>query len=1080
MGDRFLRFIYLWVTVTFLIAQPFRGYAQNLDVIVGIGTGTTNVTPINNYYRHSWTECIYKGTDIDESGTIYKIAWECATSNSFNMSTYNIYMGTTSHTYHMSDDDWMPMSALTLVYSGTNVTLPNNTGWYSVVLTTPFQYSQEDNLVIVVSKTAPNYSSTPKYYYTNRSGSVLYRRSDGNTSYADHPDTNSGTLSTNLANLRLYMYPMPCPSPQNVTISGITTTSASVTWDAGTTATAWEIGYGMSEEGAQANTTIVQTNSFQLSDLDPETEYYISVRALCDSGMTSYWRNRHFKTACSGTMISGGCFDLTNLSNPGITCYYGTFYNPYSHTGIVNSRHRVITNLSYDYNTDDMLPTIPDCKDYAICLGNDQTGAEAESIEINHLVDTTNADLLLLQYSVVMEDPGHSPEDQPRFTLEILNNAGQPIDTLCGYENFIASSGLGWNTSSSGVIWNEWTTVGMDISAYHGQHIKVRLTTRDCEQSGHFGYAYFLLDCGSRSMKSNFCGEDTVRTFMAPSGFRYEWFWESEPDSIISTSRSVTFTESHTDRIFCRVISLKKDSCYFVIYGTLAPRYPIAGFTANVNTCTRTCQFQNQSLVSADGITPNGYNEPCENALWDFGDGSTSNQLNPTHTYSAAGTYQVMLVSGLHNFDCTDTAYYTVHLPDPTHQVDTSGCSMLVINNQQYTSSGNYVQHLTSADGCDSIVDLHVTIYSPASTEVTVTACESYDWLGETFTQFGDYVRTLQTVHGCDSILTLHLTIGHSSVTDLYDTICGGSYQWNNMTYEETGDYTRHFETAEGCDSTVTLHLLVAHDTVTAFSEITCEPFVWNDITYSETGDYPQYFQTFLGCDSTVTLHLIVGNAQTTSIEDTVCAGDSYTRYNFFIPSSMTSGLDYLESEQMATTIYGCDSTIYLHLTVYDTSLTIISQGNDFCENSFDVLMVETDFPDYVWNTGETSSLITVTESGIYSVTASYQQCSVSTSYTIIPCDIQVFIPNAITPAKNEGLNDCFAISTVDFPKINEFSVSIFDRWGEQVYYSTDKFFCWNGEVNGTIAHDVVYNYIVRFTNEKGKPFKLTGTVVVL
>jgi hypothetical protein len=68
----------------------------------------------------------------------------------------------------------------------------------------------------------------------------------------------------------------------------------------------------------------------------------------------------------------------------------------------------------------------------------------------------------------------------------------------------------------------------------------------------------------------------------------------------------------------------------------------------------------------------------------------------------------------------------------------------------------------------------------------------------------------------------------------------------------------------------------------------------------------------------------------------------------------------------------------------------------------------------------------------------------------------------------------------VDFPKIQDFSVSILNRWGEQVYYSTDKHFCWNGEVNGTIAHDVVYNYIVRYTNDKGKPFVLIGSVVVL
>ena len=37
------------------------------------------------------------------------------------------------------------------------------------------------------------------------------------------------------------------------------------------------------------------------------------------------------------------------------------------------------------------------------------------------------------------------------------------------------------------------------------------------------------------------------------------------------------------------------------------------------------------------------------------------------------------------------------------------------------------------------------------------------------------------------------------------------------------------------------------------------DSYVWNGVTYSDAGDYTQVFQDVYGCDSTVTLHLMSG-----------------------------------------------------------------------------------------------------------------------------------------------------------------------------------------------------------------------------
>ena len=1053
-------------------------WAQDATVTVGDGTVSSYISPFNNYYKHSWTECIYQASDIDQSGTIYRVGWDCSTAVPFTMSTMKIYMGTTTNSTHNDNYSWMPLNQLTLVYSGTNIVTPSSSGWYYVDLDTSFQYSDNENLVVVVAKTAPEYTSQLKYYCTTSNDAVLYRRGDTYTSYAQHPGSQPGTRSPDLANIKLFMSSVwGCPSPQNITVSNITTESASVSWSGNSLCNSWIVGCGPTVEAAYSNVfTVTDTFAF-FENLSPESEYYVVVRSVCDTD-SSNWKSQLFKTDCAGNYISGGCFDLTNLSNPAITCTYGDFYDPYYNTGIIPNRHMVITTSEFDPHTNNTLPTIPDCRNYSVRLGNDNTGAQAESISVNYLVDTTQADLLILQYAVVMQNPNHTPEDQPRFTLEILNSSNQLIDPLCGYDDFVASSGLGWSSYGS-VIWNEWTTVGMDLSAYHGQNVKVRLTTRDCERGGHYGYAYFLLDCGSKRMKSDFCGVDTLRTFIAPTGFRYQWYWESNPDSIISTSRSVTFSEQYNERIYCKVTSLSKDSCYFTIYGSFEPRYPIANFSSTVNQCTRTCQFHNESLVSADGITPNSYYEPCDNALWDFGDGTVSQQYNPTHVYENPGTYQVRLISGLHNFSCSDTTYQTVTFPSFIQQKDTSSCSPVLINNIQYSVSGDYTQNLTSSQGCDSVLHLHVDIHEPYFAEETVTACETYTWQNQEYIQSGDYSRNFQTIHGCDSMLTLHLTIAHHATTDIYDTACE-NYVWNGVTYYESGDYVQLFQTSLGCDSTVTLHLYVGHDTTTEFSAIACESYEWNDITYSSSGDYDQHLFTNLGCDSLVILHLSVGSPSTTYIEDTICSGDNYDRYNFHIPASVTFDLEEFETVQQATSIYGCDSSIYLQLTVFDTSLSIIPQGNNFCEDMSEVLLVDGSFTDYIWSTGDVTDMITVFEPGIYSVTASSMQCSAKASYTILPCDIVIFAPNAITASKSDGINDYFSIKSTHLSRIKDFEIIIFNRWGEQVFSSNDKYFYWDGKVNGKIYPDTIYQYIIRYKSESGKSYVQKGTVVVL
>ncbi|MBQ9471185.1 MAG: leucine-rich repeat protein [Bacteroidales bacterium] len=56
---------------------------------------------------------------------------------------------------------------------------------------------------------------------------------------------------------------------------------------------------------------------------------------------------------------------------------------------------------------------------------------------------------------------------------------------------------------------------------------------------------------------------------------------------------------------------------------------------------------------------------------------------------------------------------------------------------------------------------------TPYSHEFSATASDSYEWNGQEYTQSGDYVANLKSAEGCDSIVTLHLTIVNT--TSLFD-----------------------------------------------------------------------------------------------------------------------------------------------------------------------------------------------------------------------------------------------------------------------------------------------------------------------
>ncbi len=272
--------------------------------------------------------------------------------------------------------------------------------------------------------------------------------------------------------------------------------------------------------------------------------------------------------------------------------------------------------------------------------------------------------------------------------------------------------------------------------------------------------------------------------------------------------------------------------------------------------------------------------------------------------YNTSGVYTAIADNKV------DTLFLTVLPEVPSTEVSDTICygEPYTWNGETYIESGDYSVSLTNINGCDSIVNLHLTINHAQSAKETITVCDSYTWNGETYTQSGDYVYTTVATNGCDSIVTLHLTINNTQYAEETVTACD-SYTWNDETYTESGEYTYNTTAANGCDSVVTLHLTInatkyAEETITA-----CDTYTWNGETYTESGEYV-YTTTANGCDSIITLHLTI-NA-TKYAEEIVTACDSYT----WNDETYTESGEYTYKTTAAN---GCDSIVTLHLTINAT-----------------------------------------------------------------------------------------------------------------------------------------------------------------
>ena len=393
------------------------------------------------------------------------------------------------------------------------------------------------------------------------------------------------------------------------------------------------------------------------------------------------------------------------------------------------------------------------------------------------------------------------------------------------------------------------------------------------------------------------------------------------------------------------------------------------------------------------------------------------------------------------------------------------------------STAGSYTDTLKNAAGRDSaivIVDLGVQTALLQASSVSICKGQSYTlpW-GVNVVTPGLYADTLRYQSGCDSLIrSVELQFKGSSEEHTTVPICPGqSYilPWGT-TVTSPGLYSDTLRYREGCDSiirNVTLEWMNAATLTTSATICYGQSFTlpWGRVV-NAPGTYSDTLFSRSGCDSVVRIiQLSSVRAVQQNTTASICDGQSYS-----LPwggVARTGGI-YRDTVRSRG---GCDSLIQtLTLTVNPAPLTSLGKSNDVDCMLGSSKLSATGGTAYRWWPSESLSdslsshpVATPSASTMYHVQVSSGNGCVAEDSILVNVAIGnpgngYLVPNAFTP-DGDGLNDCFGVQ--HWGAVSHLNFTIYNRWGEIVFQTTDSNRCWNGTYKNSKLPTGTFVYLI-------------------
>lgn len=201
-----------------------------------------------------------------------------------------------------------------------------------------------------------------------------------------------------------------------------------------------------------------------------------------------------------------------------------------------------------------------------------------------------------------------------------------------------------------------------------------------------------------------------------------------------------------------------------------------------------------------------------------------------------------------------------------------------------------------------------------------------------------------------------------------------------------------------------------------------------------------------------------------------ICQGDSVLFGNEYIKTNSVKR-DTIKNESE------CDSININYFNLIEPPVVSLGEDASICQLETLILDAYTSEGNtYRWQDGSTQSSYEVVEAGIYSVRVE-NACGLTSSDTLLiaPC-CEVLVPNVFSP-NADNLNDRFhPITTCHF---TNYQMSIYNRWGELVFETTDRQETWDGTFKDEALPMGVYVYVIEYTDHQISN-QLKGDILLL